>query len=220
MVYKEKKVDSKKLVVLALLSALAFICVVAFRIPVVEFLKYEPKDCILAIAGMLYGPVSALAAVVLVSLLEMATISTTGIIGMVMNILSSALFVCPAAFIYQKKRSLSGAVIGLCVGALLMSGGMVLWNWLITPLYMHIPRQAVAGMLLPVFLPFNLLKAGLNATLTTLLYKSVVTALRKAGLVPVREVSAPKRVNVRVLLIGIMVLAALVAALVLWRLVS
>ena len=60
---------------------------------------------------------------------------------------------------------------------------MVLWNWLITPLYMKVPRSVVVGMLVPVFLPFNLVKGGINATLAMLLYKPVVTALRKAKLV-------------------------------------
>lgn len=216
---KQKTADSKKLVVLALVCALAYVSVVFFRIPVVMFLDYEPKDCILAIAGMVYGPLPALAAVVAVAVVEMVTISTTGIIGLIMNIFSSVLFVCPAAFIYQKKRSLSGAVIGLLTGALLMSGGMVLWNWLITPLYMHVPRQAVAEMLLPAILPFNLLKAGLNATLTVLLYKSVVNALRKARLVPLREFAAPKKSRAVVLLVGITVLAVLVAVLLLWKMV-
>ena len=42
----------------------------------------------------------------------------------------------------------------------------------------------VAAMLPTVFLPFNVFKGGLNMALTLLLYKPVVTALRKARLVP------------------------------------
>lgn len=213
----QKKIDTKKLVVLALMAALSYAAVALFRIPVVQFLKYEPKDCLLAIAGMLYGPLPALSVAVVVSLLEMVTISTTGPIGLVMNILSSGLFVCPAALVYQKKRTIQGAVIGLMLGAVLMSGGMVLWNWLITPLYMGIPRQAVVEMLIPVFLPFNLLKAGLNAALTVLLYKSAVTVLRKAHLVPEREVPVPQGRHRRSWVIGAAVLVILVAVLVLWR---
>ena len=65
-----------------------------------------------------------------------------------------------------------------------MSVVMVLWNYIITPIYMGQPREAVAELLLPVFVPFNLLKAGLNTALTLLLYKPVNTALRRAGLLP------------------------------------
>ena len=62
---------------------------------------------------------------------------------------------------------------------------MLLWNYLITPLYMTgTSRSDIAGMLMPVFLPFNLLKAGLNSAFILLLYKPLVVSLRKAGLLP------------------------------------
>ena len=60
---------------------------------------------------------------------------------------------------------------------------MVAWNYVITPLYMGVDRATVAGMLATVFLPFNLVKGGLNAGLVMLLYKPVVGALRRMGLV-------------------------------------
>ena len=55
---------TKKLVVLALLSALGFISMMLVKIPFIpgiEFLKYEPKDIFLTLAGCLYGPSAALA---------------------------------------------------------------------------------------------------------------------------------------------------------------
>lgn len=69
---------------------------------------------------------------------------------------------------------------------------MLLWNYLITPIYMGYPRQAVAQLLLPVFLPFNLLKAGLNAALTFVLYRPAVSALGCSGLIP-RAGQSPRR---------------------------
>lgn len=174
----------KKLALLGLLSALAFLCVLFFRIPVVSFLKFEPKDVIIAIGAFIFGPLSGLAMSVAVSFIEMITISDTGFIGLVMNILSTICFVCPAAVIYRRNRTMRSAVLGLLAGSVTMLVAMVLWNYLITPFYMGIPRQAVAEMLLPVFVPFNLLKAGINAALTLLLYKFAVTGLRKANLIP------------------------------------
>ena len=61
---------------------------------------------------------------------------------------------------------------------------MLLWNYLLTPIYLGYPRDAVTAMLIPIFLPFNLFKGGLNMAFTLLLYKPIVTALRKADLVP------------------------------------
>ena len=79
---------------------------------------------------------------------------------------------------------------GLTVGIITLTVVMLLWNYLITPIYMHMDRSVVAAMLPTVFLPFNLVKGGLNMALTLILYKPVVTALRKARLVPEREGSA------------------------------
>ena len=113
----------------------------------------------------------------------MITISSTGIWGFIMNVLSTCALACTAAWFYQRKRTIKNAIIGLVIGILLMTALMILWNYLITPIYMKMPREAVAKLLIPTFLPFNLIKGGINATLTILLYKPVVTALRKAKLV-------------------------------------
>lgn len=185
----------KRLCVLAMLSALAYALVCVARIPIstMEFLKYEPKDVVITIGGFLYGPLAALSVSVVVSALEMVTISTTGWIGFAMNVISSAAFACTAAIIYHRRRTLSGAVIGLVLGSLLMTAAMLLWNYLITPIYMKKERELIAGMLIPVFLPFNLIKSGLNAAITALLYRPLVLTLRRARLLPPAQSSAPKK---------------------------
>ncbi len=178
------KLSVKKMVLLAMLSAMAYVLVLVVRIPVVLFLTYEPKDVIITIGGFLLGPWAAAACSFIVSLLEMLTTgSETGPIGALMNLLSTCCFSCTAAYIYKKKHTLSGAVLGLAAGSVVMVGMMLLWNWLITPLYMGVSRAYVQTLLLPAFLPFNALKAGLNTALTLALYKPLVTALRRSGLV-------------------------------------
>ena len=174
----------KKLVTLAMLSAIAYLAMFLFRIPSVLVLKYDPKDTIIAIAGFLYGPLSALSVSLVVSAVEMFTTSETQWIGFIMNVLSSCAFVCPAAYLYSRKRTIRRAAVGLGIGVVLVTITMALWNYIMTPIYMGYPRAAVAELLLPVFIPFNLLKAGLNTALTLLLYKPVNTALRRAHLLP------------------------------------
>ncbi len=198
----QRKTDLRQLTVMALLCAIAY-TVVLLLLPIkIQFLSFEIKDSILAIGAFLYGPLSAFLSVVIVALLELVTFSETGPIGLLMNVVSSSLFLLPAAFIYKKNRSLKGAVIGLICGVVCVSAGMVLWNWLITPLYMKVPRETVEGMLLPLILPFNALKAGINAAVTLLLYKTVVTALRKAKLFPVREETQHKTNPVFLAIVG------------------
>ena len=184
----KKKMNVKTMVLLAMLAAIAFLLVALIRIPVVMFLSYEPKDVVIAIGGFLLGPMASFVISVVVSFLEMVTISSTGPIGAVMNLLSTCSFACTAAIIYKRKRTLGGAVIGLLSGSVVMVGVMLLWNYLITPLYMTgTSRSDIAAMLIPVFLPFNALKAGFNTALTLLLYKPLVSALRKTGLVENRQ---------------------------------
>ena len=197
------KINVKKLVLTAMLAAVAYMLVCFIRIPVVLFLNYEPKDVIITIGGFLLGPMTAFICSLVVSLVEMVTISTTGPIGCIMNLLSTCAFACTAAFIYKKRHDLLGAILGLVAGAVVMVSAMLLWNWLITPLYMGYPREAVEAMLIPAFLPFNLLKAGFNTALTLMLYKPLVGALRHTGLVPQATADAPKKQpNIGVYLLG------------------
>ena len=192
-----KKTSVQKIAVTAMFSALAFAAVLLGKwIPnVAGFLSYDPKDSVIAIAGFMLGAPMTLLISLVVSLVEMVSISTTGLYGMIMNFLSTAAFAFPAALLYQKKRSYRGALFGLGLGVVFMTAFMVLWNYIITPFYMGMPRAAVAEMLLPVFFPFNFIKGGINAGLTLVLYKPLVSALRRTGLV--KKVQGDKASPVR-----------------------
>ncbi len=192
------------------IAAVGMLCAVAFAVawlaslmpPVLLFLKYDPKDVIITLAGLIYGPLTSVLISVVVSVLEMFTVSETWLWGLVMNILSSCTFACTAAFLYKKKKTLWGAVSGLLAGCGLTVGVMLLWNYLITPIYMGYPRAAVAELLLPAFLPFNLLKTLLNASLIFLLYRPVITALRKARLLAPETSEKKKRFPVGFVLVA------------------
>ena len=200
-----------------MLAAAAYITVFLIRIPVVLFLKYEPKDVIITIGGFLMGPLAAFACSAVVSLVEMLTISETGPIGCIMNLLSTCSFACIAALIYKKKRNLTGAIIGLVAGSLAMIATMLLWNYLVTPLYMAgTSREDIAGMLVPVFLPFNALKAGFNTALTLAFYKPVVTALRRTGLVEAKP-QQNQSSKVGLYIFALILLATCIVALLVFR---
>ena len=210
-----KKERVLQIVTMGMLAAVAYVVMVLIRIPVVSFLKYEPKDVIITIGGFMFGPLAAFLISFVVSLLEMVTVSDTGWIGALMNLISTCAFACTAAFVYKKVHNLKGAIIGLVAGAVVMIGVMMLWNYFLTPIYMGVDRAAVAAMLPTVFLPFNALKGGLNAVITMLLYKPVVTVLRKAHLVPPSEsapASAKSRVGITIAVVAVSlaVLAGLV----------
>ena len=192
----KEKMSTRYMAAVAMFAALSFVSVlIAKVIPnVAGFLSYEPKDAVIVIAGLLYGPLTSVLISVIVSLIEMLTISSTGPYGFLMNVISTCAFAVPAAWYYQKHKTQKDAVIGLCFGVITMVVAMLLWNYIITPFYMGVSRETVAGMLMSVFLPFNLVKGGINAGLTLLLYKPVVGALRKAGLAQPSSTGSDKRV--------------------------
>ena len=177
---------TKKITWIAALSAIAFVVMFLFKmfgiviIPDLPFLTYDPKDIIIAIGGILFGPVPALVSSFIVSLLEMVTISTTGPIGAVMNVLSTSAFACMIALVCRKKKTTAGLVIALVLGVASQTAIMLLWNYLISPIYMGIPREAIKALLIPGFLPFNLIKGGINAILTFLLFGPIKKAAVKS----------------------------------------
>lgn len=178
----------KALLSIAMLTALAVAADIFLRIPGIGgFLTYEPKDVILTIGAYIFGPVAGLIMSLMVCLIEMFTVSTTGLIGLLMNFLASAVFVGVSSVIYWRKKTMSRAIIGLIAGSLSMLAIMLLWNYIMTPIFMKVPREAVLQMFVPLLIPFNLLKAGLNSALILFLYKGAVTALRKSHLIPTRE---------------------------------
>lgn len=182
------RMDTKKMTVLAVMTALAYIATVFIKVPVplpgVNFLKYEPKDVIITIGGFTFGPLASLIMSVVVSLIEMITISETGPIGALMNFISTCAFACTASVIYKRFHTIKGAVASLSIGTIVMAVLMLAWNYLITPLYMGFPREAVAALLLPAFLPFNLIKAVLNSAITMIIYKPLSNIMKKTHLLP------------------------------------
>ena len=68
-----------------MLCALSFLVMAVIRIPVVLFLKYEPKDVVITIGGFLFGPLISFLISFLVSIVEMFTVSDTGIVDIKAN---------------------------------------------------------------------------------------------------------------------------------------
>ena len=195
MMREKPRTDTRTLTLMAMLAAMAYVAMLVTRpLPqVAGFLSYDLKDVVVVIGGFILGPLPALLITVVVSLVEMITVSHTQFIGFAMNVLSTGAFALPAALVYGRWRRLRGAAAGLALGVVCMTLVMLAWNLILTPLYMHVSREAVTAMLLPTFLPFNLAKGGLNAGITMLIYKPVSGALRRAGLLPERAPGSPAR---------------------------
>ena len=175
---------TEKMVGIGIFSALAFVASLFVRFPV-QFLTFDAKDAVITIAAFVYGPLSAVLISLIVAFIEMITVSTTMWYGFLMNFASSAIFSVTASIIYRKKRNLNGAIISLYSAIAATVGIMVLLNIFITPLYFGLPVAApmVMEMLPTLLLPFNFAKALMNSAIVMLIYKPVVTALKRLGIV-------------------------------------
>lgn len=174
-----KKNETRRITMLGMLTAMAVVVTLLVRfplVPAVSFLQYDPKDIVIMIGGFLLGPVSGAVISCLASVIELLFKGGT-VIDVIMNIVATCAFVCPAAYVYKKNHTRKGAVIGLCTGTLVNILVMLLWNYVMTPIYFGMPREAVIPML-PWIALFNLLKCGINGLIVFLIYKPVAKALR------------------------------------------
>ena len=193
-----KTINTKKITTLAMLSALAFLLALLFHylpippmVPAAPFLKFEPKDVVITIAGFLYGPLAVVPMAIVVGLLEMP-LSATWLYGLIMNVASTCAFACTAAIIYRIWRTISGAAIGLAAGTVVTTAIMIPLNYLITPFFMGVPRHVVVAILVMGIGMFNFVKYALIAAITMQLYRPLKIALVKAMLLPEPEETEAK----------------------------
>ena len=191
---------TKKLAMIAMFSALAYVTTVVCKLipDVAGFLSLEIKDAIIVLCSLTLGPVSGLVIAILVPFIELFTISATGWYGLIMNVLSSATFALVVGLIYKRKRTFNGAIIALVSGVFAVTAVMVLANLFITPLYLKymvgVPATMgyVAEMIPTILLPFNFTKATLNMAIVLLFYKPFSNVLKKTGILKSAEDNVAK----------------------------
>ena len=177
----------------------------------------DVKDSIIMLCTLFFGVPSGIIAAVVVPLLEYVTVSGTGEYGLIMNIISSVSLCVPVGLIYKYKKTLNGAILGLCVSVVSMTAIMMIANLFITPFYMHVSRGDVVSLIPTLLLPFNLVKGTLNAAVVLLLYKPLSRALKKNRLIDVtvlENTEVSNKNKTRSLLVSIAAVAVIVVSLV------
>ncbi|MBR5501433.1 MAG: ECF transporter S component [Oscillospiraceae bacterium] len=175
------KSSVQKLTRMAMLTALAVVLATYIHFPLfpaASFLEYDPADAVILIAAFLYGPWDGVLVTAVVSIIQGTTVSAgSGIIGIIMHILATSCFCLVSGYLYKRNPSVRGMLLALVLGALAMAIVMVGCNLVFTPLYTGMPMAEVAKMIPGIILPFNLLKAGINAVVTFLIYPPLKKAL-------------------------------------------
>ena len=216
----------EKTIGISIFSALAVVVALVCNVipPIQGFLSLDAKDAVISIASFIYGPISGVIIAFISAFIELFTFgSATSWYGFIMNFASSAVFSLTAALIYKYFRTLNGALTGFLGAVIATTGGMLLLNNYVTPIYLTkmlgMPEDAAADMiieLLPkVLLPFNLAKSLMNASFAMLLYKPVLLALSRARLLSGKKVDFTFNKNsIVILVVGLAALATSVAVLI------
>lgn len=209
-----KKMDVKEMTILAMFTALGYLCLFVFRFKV-SFLTLEFKDVFITMAGFVFGPLAALGVALAESLLEMVTLSDTGFLGAVMNFGGSAAFAVTASLIYKYNKSFKGAVIGLIAAMFSMTAVMLVMNLFITPIYAHTTIDEVIGMIMPLLLPFNLIKSALNAAIFFMLYKPISQALKSIHMLSRRDdgFTVTRNTIIGIVIAGLVIVGSIVLVL-------
>lgn len=173
----------KKLTVMAMLVAVSIVLVYLIHFPIfpaAPFLEYDPADIPILIGTFAYGPLAGMVLTLVACLVQGFTVSAhSGLYGILMHFISTATLVLVAGIIYRVKHTKWGAVLALAAGTVAMAMVMIVGNYFITPFFMSAgatyaaTQQFVVTILVPVVLPFNLIKAGVNSVITFLIYKAI-----------------------------------------------
>ncbi len=143
--------------------------------PAAPWLKYDPSGIVCILAGFAFGPSGA----VIVSVLGFVPHLFVNPLGAVMAILVALGYSLQVAFIYRKRPTRAGALTGILFGAAVALVAAIVGNLFITPLYAHMSMQQVASMIVPILLPFNLLKFVINGVVSFLCYRPVCKLLTR-----------------------------------------
>lgn len=173
---------TNRLVKLGLLTALSILLVFLIHFPIfpsAAYLEYDMADVPILIGTFLFGPWWGLLLTAAVSVLQWLLVSQASMwVGAVMHFCATGSCVLVAGLLYRRLHTRRGAVLALVLGAAAQVLMMIPLNLIFTVHFNGAPHDVVVAMLPTVIIPFNAIKAGGNALLTFLLYKSAGRLLR------------------------------------------
>lgn len=169
--------STHRIAIYALFVALAMaVSFLEFPIfPAAPWLKYDPSGIVCLIAGFAFGPSAA----AIVGVLGFVPHLFADPWGALMAMLVALALSLPAALVYRVRRTRTGAAAGLILGAVVALIAAVGGNLLITPMYAQMTMAQVAALVVPVLIPFNLLKFAIHVTVTFLIYRPVTMLISR-----------------------------------------
>ena len=176
---------TERMTAIAILTALAAILGLIPGIPLVNPYKIDFAFLPALLGSFALGPIAGVIILGLSNLIALLN-SSTGGVGELANFIMGMAFVLPASLIYQRKKTENTALLGMCIGTLVMVIVSIFVNkWIMFPLYLGTKHDMnwlvkVVGfpgadsewkILMMVTAPFNLVKGIVVSLITYVVYK-------------------------------------------------
>lgn len=159
----------------ALMSTLSFLAMLVEAPLFAEFLKIEVSDVVALIAGFALGPWPGVLVVMLRNVLRFIVVGSEPI-GLLANFVAGAAMVFVAASYYERHLTRRAAAWSLVLGGAAQVLVCIPAATVAMIAY-GIPTPSIPGLLTGAILPFNVVKAAVNALLTFFLYKRIAAYL-------------------------------------------
>lgn len=174
---KNQIISTTNLAKLGLLGAISIALVYFIHFPIfpaAPYLVYDPADITLILSSFVFGPLSALLLTAVVSLIQGLTVSQEGgFVGIIMHFVATGSLVLVSGYLFKKSKTIFGSAMSLLTGIITMTGVMIILNLIIQPIVYGYPVKAIIDMILPILLPFNLIKATINSIIAFALFKAI-----------------------------------------------
>ena len=171
------KMSSASVLNISLIGIFAAISVVSIMllhfpiIPAAPYLEYDMADVPIMLIAMLINPIAGECVLLIVSLIQAFAFGGNGIIGCIMHFVASSAMVLIMGYVYRKwQKILPHLIIAAVISTLAMTALMIPLNLIFTPILFGMPVSAVKDLIVPVLIPFNLIKAGINCTACVALF--------------------------------------------------
>jgi riboflavin transporter FmnP len=205
MEQSRKFFSATRIAMIALFATLsAILYAIGFPISAIfpSWLELNFSDIPALIGTFALGPVSGVLIVLVKIIIKLLIKPTsTAFVGELADFLIGCAFVLPAGLIYQRKKTFSGAILAMAIGAILSTAVAILANWLIlVPFYLQLyfkgswtPLVSIMQMIFPSctqetfynfylwgsVLPFNLMRCLIAILVTLPIYKHISKVINK-----------------------------------------
>jgi len=195
----KKKLSTRMIAQIGMLAAIAFVLML-FEIPLPfapSFYEIDFSEVPVLIGCFSMGPLAGVLIELIKIILNLCINGTvTAGVGELANFVIGCALVLPAAFIYKRKKTKKGAIIGLVTGTLFMTiSGCFINAYVMLPTYAKafgMPIEALVEMgsavnasitdlltfVMFAVVPFNLLKGVLVSIIVLLIYKKISPILK------------------------------------------